>query len=264
MSRRPPLRKALGQHHLTRPEACAPLIEFLAPRGREVIEIGPGAGVLTGELLAAGATRLVALELDLAWAMTLRELVADPRLRIIAGDALDIDWRRAPAGSLVAGNLPYGVATAILDRVLDGHARVPTAAFLVQLEVAERLAARPGDAPYGSTSVLTRARAEVTVLGRVKPGAFKPPPKVDSAFVGFRLHAPPVEDEAWPAYRAVVRAAFSQRRKTLRNSLASVWGVEATEAALAALGWDSRVRAQALDVADFVAMQGALALFIKL
>lgn len=264
MSRRPPLRKALGQHHLTRPEACAPLIEFLAPRGHEVVEIGPGAGVLTGELLAAGATRLVGLELDLAWALTLRHLVADPRLRIVAGDALDVEWSRLPSGSLVAGNLPYGVATAILDRVLDGYARVPAAAFLVQLEVAERLAAAPGDRRFGSTSVLTRARADVTLLGRVKPGAFKPPPKVDSAFVGFRLHAPPVGGEAWTAYRAVVRAAFSQRRKTLRNALTSVWGIEAAEASLRELGWDSRVRAEALDVADFEALQRALALFIKL
>ncbi len=240
------------------------MIDFLAPQGARVFEVGPGAGVLTEPLLAAGARHVVAWELDPAWAFALRRTVRDPRLQLVVGDALEAPWFRLEAGTRVAGNLPYNVATAIIDRVLDAHERVPAAAFLVQLEVAQRLAASPGDADYGSTSVLTRARAEVSVLGHVRPGAFNPPPKVDSAFVGFRLRSPDQHGSEWAGFRTVVRAAFSQRRKTLRNALASVWGLEAAESALAELGWDPRTRAEALDLADFSALQRALALFIKL
>jgi 16S rRNA (adenine1518-N6/adenine1519-N6)-dimethyltransferase len=251
------LRKALGQHHLTRPEVCAPLVEFLAPRGREVLEVGPGSGVLTGQLLAAGARRVEAWELDVAWALALPALARDPRLRVVAGDALEIPWRRLRAGTLVAGNLPYNVATAIIDRALDAHPVIPRAGFLVQLEVARRLVAQPGDPDYGASSVLVRARAEAKILGRVKPGAFKPPPKVESAFVGFLLRPPGVEPAAMPALRATVRAAFSLRRKTLRNSLASSWGMPAAEAALARLGWSGRTRAEALALEDFIALAAA-------
>lgn len=264
MSRRPPLRKALGQHHLRRGEACAPLVDFLAPQDASVFEVGPGAGALTERLLAAGAREVVAWELDPAWAFTLRTAVRDRRLRVVVGDALEAPWSGLERGTRVAGNLPYNVATAIIDRVLDAHERIPLAAFLVQLEVAQRLAASPGDHEYGSTSVLTRARADVSLLGRVRPGAFQPPPKVDSAFVGLRLRSPAQEGPEWNAFRTVVRAAFSQRRKTLRNALASVWGVEAAESALAELGWEPRTRAEALGLTEFAALQRALGLFIKL
>jgi 16S rRNA (adenine1518-N6/adenine1519-N6)-dimethyltransferase len=104
----------------------------------------------------------------------------------------------------------------------------------------------------------------VSVLGRVRPGAFQPPPKVESAFVGLRLRSPDQHGAEWAAFRTVVRAAFSQRRKTLRNALASVWGVEVAESALAELGWEPRTRAESLGLAEFAALHRALALFIKL
>ena len=254
MSRGPALRKALGQHHLTRVEVCAPVIEFLAPRGRDVVEIGPGSGVLTRGLLGAGARRIVGWELDTAWACALPGLVRDPRLRVVAGDALELPWERLAARTQVAGNLPYNVATAIVDRVLDQYPRVERAGFLVQWEVARRLVARPGEPEYGSTSVLVEARAEARILGRVRPGAFKPPPKVESAFVGFLLRAPVLEGEEMDRFRAVVRAAFGLRRKTLRNSLAASWGAEAAQAALDRLGWDARTRAEALSLAELRAL----------
>ena len=113
---------------------------------------------------------------------------------------------------------------------------MPRAAFLVQKEVAERIVAGPGDPGYGSFSVLVACYARASVLGRVRPGSFRPPPKVESAFVGLELHAPPLPPAEMPAFLATVRLAFGQRRKTLRNALAAGWGREEAERALAAAG----------------------------
>jgi 16S rRNA (adenine1518-N6/adenine1519-N6)-dimethyltransferase len=250
--RTPPLRKGLGQHHLVSGALCRPLVGFLAPAGERVVEIGPGGGVLTRELLAAGARRIVGFELDPAWAFALRRSLPDSRLALAVGDALDFDWSRLPA--LVAGNLPYNVATAILERLLPHGERIPRAAFLVQKEVAERIVAGPGDPGYGSFSVLVACYARATVLGRVRPGSFRPPPKVESAFVGLDLHAPPLPPAEMPAFLATVRLAFGQRRKTLRNALAAGWGREEAERALAAAGLPSGARAEELGLAEFLAL----------
>ncbi len=129
----------------------------------------------------------------------------------------------------MAGNLPYNVATAILERLLPHHDRVPRAAVLVQKEVAERLVARAGDEAYGSLSLIVEAYAAARLLGKVRPGSFRPPPKVESAFVGFELRPPPVPAAEMAGFVATVRLAFAKRRKTLRNSLASGWGREKTE-----------------------------------
>lgn len=252
---RPPLKKSLGQHHLIDGALTRPLVGFLAPEGARVLEIGPGGGVLTAELLAAGA-RVTGWELDLQWAAFLRRRFRGMPLSLVVGDALEIAWQRLPAPTLVAGNLPYNVGTAILERLLPHHERVPRAAFLFQKEVVERLTARPGDEAYGSLSVLVAAYARATVLGKVKPGSFRPPPKVESAFVGLELHPPPLPAEEMPAFTSFIRLAFSKRRKTLRNSLASGWGREKTEAVLAAAGMGERVRAEELGLADLLAIYG--------
>lgn len=252
---RPPLRKALGQHHLTRGSVCRPLVEFLRPAGARVLEIGPGGGVLTRELLAAGASPLVAWELDLAWAFELRQRL--PAAKLVVADALDLDPQRLVPPSLVCGNLPYGVASALIERLLRAFAAVPRMGFLVQWEVGERLAAAPGDAAYGGLSVLVAARARVTVLGRVSRGAFRPAPKVDGAFVGFELRPPPLPVEAMIAFERTVRLAFGQRRKTLRRALAAGWGPGAAEAALATAGIDPRRRAETLSLEEFLALEAA-------
>ncbi len=222
-----------------------------------MIEIGPGGGVLTRELLAAGATRILAVELDPAWAFALRRELPEERLEIAVGDALDLDWERLRGPALVAGNLPYNVGTAIVERLLAGARSVPRAAFLLQREVVDRIVARPGDSEYGALSVLVAARARAIRLGRVFPGAFRPRPRVESAFVGFELGAPAVAPERWAPFAAVVRLAFSQRRKTLRNALASGWGREAAAAVLAAHGLADDARAERLDVAAFLALADA-------
>jgi 16S rRNA (adenine1518-N6/adenine1519-N6)-dimethyltransferase len=263
---RPPrLDKALGQHHLVSGSLCRPLIEFLQPGGQRVVEVGPGGGVLTAELLAAGA-RVLAWEVDLAWAAELRRRwegwgIASPAgrgsdgpLAIVVEDALDLPWGRLPAPTLAAGNLPYNIATALLGALLPHHLRVPRAAFLVQREVAERLLAGPGDPAYGSFSVLVAAYARAVPLGRVRRGSFRPPPKVEGAYVGFELRPPPLPDGEMPAFLATVRLAFSQRRKTLRNALAAGWGRERAGAVLAALGLPDDARAERLGLAELLAL----------
>jgi 16S rRNA (adenine1518-N6/adenine1519-N6)-dimethyltransferase len=249
--RKPPLKKALGQHHLVDGALCRPLIQFLSPQDQKVLEIGPGGGVLTAELLAAGA-RVLGWELDPDWAAVLRRRLPDPRLTLVVGDALEIAWDRLLTPTLVAGNLPYNVATAILEDLLPNHDRIPRAAFLVQKEVADRIVAAPGSDAYGSFSVIVAAQARPSILGKVKPGSFRPPPKVDSAFVGLELQPPPLPNAEMPAFISLVRQAFSQRRKTLRNSLSAGWGREKAEAVLAAAGIPERARAEELGLREFL------------
>lgn len=257
--RTPALKKALGQHHLVDGSLCQPLIRFLDPAGLRVLEIGPGGGVLTAELLAAGA-RVTGWELDLEWAAVLRRRLPDPHLSLVIADALEIEWSRLAAPTLAAGNLPYNVATAIVERMLPHHARVPRAAFLVQKEVADRLVARPGDEAYGSLSVLVAAWSRARLLGRVRRGSFRPPPKVEGGFVGLELRPPPLPEPEMPDFIAFVRLAFSQRRKTLRNALSSRWGRERAEAVLAAAGVAEKVRAEELGLEAFLEIwrQGSL------
>ncbi len=255
----PSLKKKYGQHHLVQPGVCRPLVEFLAPAGERVVEIGPGGGVLTGELLAAGA-RVIGLELDPEWAFELgRRRAGAENLRLVVADALETSWDRFPCGTLVAGNLPYNVGTAILERLLPHHAVVPRAAFLLQREVADRLVARPGDEAYGGLSVLVQARADARILGRVRPGSFRPPPKVDSAFVGLTLHPPPLPEAQMPAFTALVRLAFGQRRKSLRNALGTGWGHGRAEAVLEAAEISPRARAEELGLGEFLRLYRASA-----
>jgi len=258
---RPRRKKALGQHHLRAGSLCRPLLDFLFSAGSPaglVIEIGPGGGVLTAELLAAGA-EVLALEIDPEWAAALRVRLPSERLSVKVGDVLDFDWSVLPAGTLVCGNLPYQLGTAIVDQVLRAYPQVERAAFLLQREVADRLVAAPGDPEFGSLSLLTQARAEVRRLGVVRPGSFVPPPKVDSAFVGFRLHEPPLPEDEMPNFERLLRAAFRQRRKTLVNSLTSSFSRNAVEGSLTKLGHGPRTRAEALALEDFLELHRALA-----
>jgi len=227
------------------------LVNFLDPRGRLVVEIGPGGGVLT-ERLAATASRVVAVEVDTAWGLALGQKIDRGSTQVIIGDALEIAWGRIPAGTLVAGNLPFNISTVLIEHVLQHWQIVPRAAFLVQKEVADRLLAGPGDSAYGALSVVTAARARAVHLGVVRRGSFRPPPKVDGAFVGLVLTSPVLDEQEMGRFVATVRLAFSQRRKQLRNALGAGWGRKESDRSLAVAGIDPRRRAEQLSLADFV------------
>ena len=252
----PRLRKRLGQHHLRHPHLCSPAIDFLEPAGRTVVEVGPGGGVLTRELLAAGA-EVMAVELDPAWAFDLAAAVDSARLRLWIGDALDIPWSRLAVGTRVAGNLPYAVATPIVESLLMTGLGVDRAAFLIQEEVARRLCAQPGSRDYGLLAVLARSLAAPRILSRVEPGSFRPAPRVAGAFVGLERINPPLAPAEMPAFRRTLAAVFRHRRKTIANSLRESWGRETTARRLAAAGIDAGVRADRLDPAQLVALHQA-------
>lgn len=251
-----PLKKKYGQHHLVRSSICAPLIEFLRPENRLVVEIGPGGGVLTTALLAAGA-RVWAVEIDLDWAVRLATQLDSAELEICVGDATEFAWGRLPAGTLVTGNLPFNVATVLIEQVLPHWRTVPRAAFLVQKEVGERLLAGPGDAAYGALSVLTAARCRLCRLGTVSRGSFRPPPAVDGVFVGFEPTTPVLAEDGMEGFTRTVRQAFSQRRKQLRNALAAGWGRDVASVALGAAKIAPRARAEELSLDEFLRLHRA-------
>ena len=219
-----------------------------------MIEIGAGGGALTHLLLERCASRVVACELDLPWAMELRRRIVDPRLVPVVADGRDLRYEREPAATRIVGNLPYNVATRIVLAVLERSPVGARAAFLVQREVADRLTAAPGASGYGGLSVLVAARASARRLAIVRPGSFVPPPAVTSAFVGLERTAPPVDEAEWSAFAAFVRTAFRKRRKTLVNSLRPEVSRPTAEAALAALDLSPAVRAESLDLPEFVAL----------
>ncbi|MEM6706880.1 MAG: 16S rRNA (adenine(1518)-N(6)/adenine(1519)-N(6))-dimethyltransferase RsmA [Acidobacteriota bacterium] len=248
----PRKKKKFGQHHLRDGSLCRPAVGYLQPlEGVGVVEIGPGGGVLTKQLLEGGAGSVLGLELDMEWAAEL-ESRAWPGLELWVGDALDYDWSSVEARDRIAGNLPYNVASPLMERILDHGAAGTRCAFLVQREMADRWCAVAGESDYGSFSVLMAARCiERRRLSKVKAGSFDPPPKVESAFVGLELGPPTEEVVPWTLFKETVRAAFQQRRKTVLNSLASTWGKEVARSLLDAASIDPGTRAERLVLADF-------------
>jgi len=222
--------------------------------GLPVVEIGPGGGVLTRLLLEGGADRVIACEIDPSWAFALRRRLPDARCQLAVGDACDLRYERVPVGARIAGNLPYNGATRIIARVLERSPVGTRAAFLVQREVADRLTASAGEGAYGALSVLTRAQARGRRLGLVMPGSFVPPPAVTSAFVGLERVRSAVADEEWREFRALVRTTFRHRRKTLLNNLGSAIGRTAAREVLSTLGLPPMVRAERLELEEFVAL----------
>lgn len=247
----PLYKKRYGQHHLKSGALCRPLIEYLRPEGQRVLEIGPGGGVLTAELLAVGA-QVLACEVDVEWAFELRRRLPRQGLTTVVLDALRLPWEHLPAPTLAAGNLPFNVGTRLIENLLPHHQRVPRAGFMLQKEVADRLVARPSTKAYGALTVLVEAYARTTYLGTVKPGSFHPPPKVAAAFVGMELRPPPFDPADRSAFRRLVHLAFGQRRKTLKNALSGAIGREAAAALVAEAGFDERVRAEALGLEEML------------
>ncbi len=213
-----------GQHFLRSRRILARIAARLPiHEGARVIEIGAGDGALTAELLARGA-QVTAIEVEPRLAARLRERFAEnPRLEVLEGDILELDLaqlvaQRTSEPALVTGNLPYYITSPILRRVFAAAPRIAHAVFLMQHEVALRVAATKGSRDYGFLSVLCRLYSEPEYLFAVPPGAFRPPPKVQSAVV--RLTIRPAETVD-PSLVAFLKACFRQPRKTLRNNLAA-------------------------------------------
>ena len=234
-------RQKLGQHFLIKGKILERIAEAVCPRREPlVIEIGPGKGALTERLLAR-ADRVVAIELDLYLAATLRVKFPE-RLEVIEGDVLETDLNQwGPA--VVAGNLPYYISTAILSRVLAPPSLLKRGVFLVQKEVAERVTAKPGSRDYGYLSVESQLYADVRMLFEVKPGAFHPPPKVDSAVIAFTSRENREQDD----FLRFVRMCFRHKRKTIRNNLAEMYGE------LGALP-EGKMRAEQLSIEEFASL----------
>lgn len=242
-------RKRFGQHFLHDPHFVRRCLEAIAPRPEDtMVEIGPGLGALTEPLLAV-LRHLHAVEIDRDLISALRQRFPPERLSLHEGDALAFDFGALGPDLRVVGNLPYNISTPLLFH-LAGHAgSVRDMHFMLQKEVVERMAAPPSTPAYGRLSVMLQYRFAVEPLFDVPPGAFRPPPRVTSAFVRLLPLRPlphPAQDER--VFATIVTTAFSTRRKTLRNALRS----HLKPVDFASLGLDPRLRAENLSVADFV------------
>ena len=251
-------RRSLGQHFLLDAALCRRVAALAgAIEGRHVIEVGPGPGGLTAALLASPAASVTAIELDRRAAALLRALeAAEPRLRLIEGDALAQDLAAlVPAPRKIVANLPYNVATPLLIAWLRDAAAFEGFALMFQQEVAERIVAAPDSEAYGRLSVIAQWRCATALLLSLPPGAFRPPPKVWSAVVGLTPRAGAFDPALFRAMERVTAAAFGQRRKMLRGALRSLGEAEAL---LGAAGIAGERRAETLSVAEFEALARAL------
>jgi 16S rRNA (adenine1518-N6/adenine1519-N6)-dimethyltransferase len=256
-------RKRLGQHFLVDRAVVTRMIGLADIGAHEaVLEIGPGLGALTADL-AARAARLYVVEYDRGLCQVLqRKFAAHPELRIIEGDVLRIDLRGAiPEGTVkVVSSLPYNVAVPILFRLLEERLIFSDCTVMVQREIAERLVAAPGTPAYGAPSVLLQLHAEVLGRFRVAPSAFYPRPQVTSEVLRLRLTPEPRVPLAHPRmFTAVVRAAFNQRRKMLRNAVQTLpprlaLPPAAWDGVFAAAGVDGRARGETLDLRTFAVL----------
>lgn len=213
-----------------------------------MVEIGPGRGALTERLLAH-ASRVVAIELDAFLAAHVRSRW--PEVEVVEGNALRVDWSQWGPGVL-AGNLPYYIATPLISKYLHSPGLLSQAVFLIQKEVAERITAKPGIRDYGYLSVECQLFTEVEYLFSVPPGAFQPPPKVDSAVIRLTPRAELAVDDP-EGFLGFASVCFRQKRKTLRNNLAAAYPPECYESRP-----EISQRAEQLSVAELVALYGHL------
>jgi len=255
-------RKRFGQHFLRDNHVLDAIVDALGPIDtRTVVEIGPGRGALTDRLVAR-AGRVVAIELDRDLAAHLRTRYADrSNVEIIDGDVLKTDLSAVAGGPFVlAGNVPYYITTPILFHALE-RPRADVAVYLVQKEVADRMAAPPGDKIYGALSVNVQSVASVETVRRVPPGAFNPPPTVDSAVVRVSPRdEPAISSELEVRYRTFVQAAFGLRRKQLVRVVRTIASLDASsaEALILSCGLRTDMRPEVLSPEDFARLVRAL------
>jgi 16S rRNA (adenine1518-N6/adenine1519-N6)-dimethyltransferase len=258
-------KKSWGQNFLGDTAVLDDIARLAAPRpGTRVVELGSGLGHLTARLLARGAT-VIAVERDRDMARVLRGELGD-RITLLEADAARLDYGMvALTGGeklAVVGNLPYHLTSPILFSLLEQLDAVATATFLVQREVATRLAASPGEKDWGILSVFLQREADVSIERIVPPGAFFPPPRIHSAVIHAAFHPPAEACQVLDGarFRKLVKAGFAQRRKTLRNALEAgrVAPAATLAAALASTGIDGGRRGETLTVAEWAALERAL------
>jgi 16S rRNA (adenine1518-N6/adenine1519-N6)-dimethyltransferase len=252
-------RKRFGQNFLHDQHVIARIVKAITPKeGQVLVEIGPGKGAITEPLLET-CNQLTTIEIDRDLAAMLRDrFAANPGFRLIEHDVLEFDFAslNAPPGALrILGNLPYNISTPLLFHLLQYHDLIADMVFMLQLEVVDRLAAGPGDPDYGRLSVMMQYFCKVEKLFKVPPGAFLPQPKVESAIVKLT----PLRPLPYPAtnidtFTTVVRAAFSQRRKTIRNTLKNLLSSDQ----LASLELDLNLRPENLSLEDYVRISNVL------
>jgi 16S rRNA (adenine1518-N6/adenine1519-N6)-dimethyltransferase len=252
---RPPRRKRFGQHFLHDPSVLDRIVTAVDPRPADrVVEIGPGGGALTQLLLECGIEGLDAVEIDRDLAARLAtKFTAYKGFSLHQCDALDFDFAelaRSRGGKLrIVGNLPYNISTPLLFHLLDYASSIEDMHVMLQREVAERIAAAPGDSSYGRLTIMMAPWVSVELLFEVGPGAFRPPPKVWSTVARLTVRKEP-SFQVSPRFAGVVAAAFSHRRKTLRNALKGVVSLEQIQAC----GVDAGARPETLAPHDFNAL----------
>lgn len=253
-------RKRFGQNFLTDERIISGIVSAFAPeRDQTVVEIGPGLGAITRELLGRlGRIQVVEVDRDLAAALPIR-LMNEGEIVVHQADALKFDFAALasrPHELRIIGNLPYNISTPILFHLLDQVEAIHDMTFMLQKEVVERMVAEPGNGDYGRLSVMLQLRCEVEWLLDVPPESFSPPPKVDSAVVRLRPWQTPrynCSDEK--RLQSLLTTAFNMRRKTLRNALKGAGDPALFEAA----GIDLGLRPENVDVATWVALSNLLA-----
>lgn len=250
--------RRLGQHFLADASWRARIARSLRPQADEVwLEIGAGHGELTLEL-ARHAKRVLAIELDPPLVDRLRQLAVEhPNIEVLAGDILALDLPELPATERfrVYGSLPYYITSPILRRLFESADAIESIHIVIQREVAERIVAQPGRRNYGFLSVLAQYYTQPEIAFRIPPGAFRPPPKVESALVRMpvrRDRALAAAEEA--AFLTFVGECFEQKRKTLLNNLKSVLGRDRAESLLHQQGLRNDVRAEQLTFEQFLAL----------
>lgn len=245
-------RKRFGQHFLHDPVVLKRIVDAVNPaRGDAVVEIGPGEGALTRPLLDR-LDSLTVIEIDRDLAGRLSQEFSPPKLIVVSADALDYDFSVFPPGVRILGNLPYNISTPILFHLSRYADRVRDMYFMLQKEVVDRMVAKHSTPDYGRLSVMLQTRFAMKKLFNVGPGAFRPPPKVDSAVVRLVPLTEKLQcDEA--LFEKIVREAFSARRKTLRNALPLEPGD------YQALSIDPQLRPENLSPADYVRITRACA-----
>lgn len=239
------LKKSLGQHFLKDENIIRKIVDELQKDSFEnLLEVGPGGGALTKELIKITGINFKAVELDDDKIEYLQNTYTVLQDKIIARSFLDIE---APfEGTFtVIGNFPYNISTQILFKILDWKEQVPVVIGMFQKEVAERAASKDGSKVYGVLSVLIQAFYEVEYLFDVSPGCFNPPPKVMSGVIRLRRKKEALQVKSEKAFRMLVKTAFNQRRKTLRNAVRGLFTPEALQDDI------FNKRAEALSVQDF-------------